>query len=127
MWKFTDLVFLVQGMGRISQKRQIKIITINWLFRSERNLANVFPFVGGNRGLPRARLFGEEPEPFEIDHATHHDHHDDHGDHHDHHDHSDHHEHSDHPDHHEHADHHDHNGLSLEQRIFNDFDTRISR
>ena len=43
--------------------------------REGRNLASVFPFVGGNRALPRARLFGEEPD--------HHDHHDEHHEHHD--------------------------------------------
>ena len=41
--------------------------------REGRNLASVFPFVGGNRALPRARLFGEEP-----DHHDHHEHHDEH-------------------------------------------------
>ena len=51
--------------------------------REGRNLASVFPFVGGNRGLPRARLFGEEPVDIHDDHG--HDHHDHHG-HHDHHD-----------------------------------------
>ena len=46
--------------------------------REGRNLASVFPFVGGNRALPRARLFGEEP-----DHHDHHEHHDEHHEHHD--------------------------------------------
>lgn len=40
--------------------------------REGRNLANVFPFVGGNRGLPRARLFGEEPLDIHHDHHDHH-------------------------------------------------------
>jgi len=55
--------------------------------REGRNLANVFPFVGGNRGLPRARLFGEEPIDLheghhEVHHDGHHDHHEGHHDHH---------------------------------------------
>jgi len=78
--------------------------------REGRNLANVFPFVGGNRGLPRARLFGEEP--IEIhDHHDHHDHHDGNHDHHDHHD-----------GHHDHDDH-----LDGRQFLRDDFDNRISR
>jgi len=48
--------------------------------REGRNLASVFPFVGGNRGLPRARLFGEEPVDI---HDDHHHHHHEHHDHHD--------------------------------------------
>ena len=75
--------------------------------REGRNLANVFPFVGGNRGLPRARLFGEEP--LDIHHNDHHDHHD-------------HHDHQDHHDHHEHQDHHDHHDNHLAP-----FDPRVSR
>ena len=50
--------------------------------REGRNLASVFPFVGGNRGLPRARLFGEEPVDIHDDHG-HHGHHDHHDHHHD--------------------------------------------
>ena len=52
--------------------------------REGRNLASVFPFVGGNRGLPRARLFGEEPVDIHDDHHhhhhEHHDHHEQHND-----------------------------------------------
>ena len=49
--------------------------------REGRNLASVFPFVGGNRGLPRARLFGEEPVDIHDDHHHHHEHHDHHEEH----------------------------------------------
>merc|ERR1712051_673040 len=45
--------------------------------REGRNLASVFPFVGGNRALPRARLFGEDPDHHEH-HDEHHEHHDEH-------------------------------------------------
>lgn len=51
--------------------------------REGRSLVNTFPFIGGDRGLPRARFFGEEPAG-DI-HHDHHDHHDHHGgDHHPH-------------------------------------------
>merc|ERR1719266_3100577 len=93
--------------------------------RTSRNLANTFPFVGGNRGLPRARLFGEEPAPgLALDHHDHHDHHDQ-FDHNNHNDHRDHNNHNDHHDHNNHNDHHDHHNDHHDPREFiNPFNTQ---
>jgi len=49
--------------------------------REGRSLVNTFPFIGGDRGLPRARFFGEEPADIHHDHHDHHEHHDHHDNH----------------------------------------------
>ena len=91
--------------ARLAQLRN-EALKANEVEREGRNLATVFPFVGGNRGLPRARFFGEEPEI--VDHGHHGDHH------HDHHIHDQH--------------HHDHqHELEHSHHLRNELDNRISR